>query len=112
MAGATSFPRFGSISGTEHGEKIMATTAENIVRRARRTAKDNGLDFAGLREQLDETLHRARKGAGKAARQGYRTADRYVHRHPWTAMAVATGAVAIAGLAIGSMLRKRSDAQD
>jgi ElaB/YqjD/DUF883 family membrane-anchored ribosome-binding protein len=92
---------------TEHGEENMATTAEHIVRRARRTAKANGLDLAGLRQQLDKTLHSARKGARKAAHQGYVATDRYVHRHPWTAIAVAAGTVAIAGLALGNFFRRR-----
>lgn len=85
----------------------MATTAEHIVRSARRTAKANGVDLASLRHQLDKTLRSARKNAGKAAHKGYVATDRYVHRHPWTAVAVAAGTVAIAGLAIGTFFRRR-----
>lgn len=85
----------------------MATTAEHIVRSARRTAKANGLDLASLRQQLDKTLHGARKSASRAAHKGYVATDRYVHRHPWMAIAVAAGTVAIAGLAIGNFFRRR-----
>jgi ElaB/YqjD/DUF883 family membrane-anchored ribosome-binding protein len=110
LAAATSISIDGD-SHAEYGDEIMATTTEHIVRSARRSAKANGIDLAGLRKQMDKTLRGARKGAGKAAHQGYVAADRYVHRHPWTAVAMAAGGMAIAGLAIGSFFRKRRNRQ-
>jgi ElaB/YqjD/DUF883 family membrane-anchored ribosome-binding protein len=85
----------------------MATTADRLIRRTRRAAKDHGLDLATVSKQLDKVFRNARRSAGSAASSGITATNRYVHRNPWTAVALAAGAVALAGIAVATVMSQR-----
>ena len=80
----------------------MASTAENAIRATRRASRANGADFARLRRNVDKTVRRARK----SAMRGMDVTDAYVHKHPWAAVGLATGAMALAGIALFATLHR------
>lgn len=79
------------------------TVATELARGTRRTLDAGSADFARFRGHLDKGLSRARK---RAARRIEDT-DRYVHQHPWTALAIGVGAAAVLGVAAAVLLRSR-----
>lgn len=88
----------------------MATsTAEQVFERARRAAEDYTPDVTAIRKQLDKSFRKARRNVGNAADHGIDVTDRYVRKHPWTAVAIAAGAVAIvAGIALAGVVSSNS----
>jgi len=54
-------------------------------------------------ERLRDLQHAATSRTGAAAR----ATDRYVHQHPWQAIGIAAGVVAVAVLAMDLLLRRR-----
>lgn len=89
----------------------MATTAHDVIGNVRDAAASHGFELATIRGQLDRLLRGARE-AGGAASEGFHATDRYVRHHPWMAVAVAAGAMAIAGLVLAQVLRGRNTARD
>lgn len=77
----------------------MTWTSE-ISRGTRRAVDAGSADFARFRGRLDKSMRHARKNATRRVE----ATDRYVHDHPWTAIAVAVGVAAAAGLIAGRML--------
>lgn len=90
----------------------MATATDRVIRRTRRAARAaSDIDLATVRKQLDKVFRNARRSATSAANHGIVATDRYVHKNPWTAVAIAAGAVAIAGLAVAGIVRQRRSAR-
>jgi ElaB/YqjD/DUF883 family membrane-anchored ribosome-binding protein len=80
-------------------EELLKATAGAVDERARaaRTRIEDTIQAAKSRiESLDDEVLERIQGAGKAA-------DRYVHEHPWGAVAVAAGA----GLLVGVLIARR-----
>lgn len=80
----------------------MANTAENLIRATRRAAQSHGPDLGQLRKRMDRTVRSARKSANR----GIRVTDGYVHKHPWVAVGVAAGAVAVVSLAMVALTQR------
>ncbi len=79
----------------------MATTAEHVIRAAHRIVPAGSADLARMRKKLDKTYRRARKTANR----GISVTDGYVHKHPWAAVGVAAGVVALAGIVLAAVVR-------
>jgi ElaB/YqjD/DUF883 family membrane-anchored ribosome-binding protein len=77
--------------------------ATEFVRGTRRTADAGVAELSRFRARLDRNLRDARRTVSRRAH----AADRYVHGHPWAAVAVAAGVAAVAGLATARLLQKR-----
>lgn len=82
-------------------------TASNAARTARRAAMDAGTDLSHFRKRLDKALART----GKNARRGVVATDKYVHKHPWTAVGVAAGTMVLAGLALAAAVSRPRSAR-
>ncbi len=80
----------------------MSFTTE-ISRGTRRAMDAGSADFNRFRGRLEKGMRHARKGATRRIA----TTDRYVHEHPWMAMAVVAGAAAVAGVVASRMLSRR-----
>ncbi len=76
--------------------------ATEIARGTRRATEAGAADLERFRRRLDRGLHDARKEATRRIR----ATDRYVHGHPWTAVAVAAGLAAFAGVVAAQLLRR------
>lgn len=79
--------------------------ATEIARGTRRTAHAGAEELERFRSRLDKSLRDARRNVSRRIHE----ADRYVHGHPWTVVAIAAGAGAIAGLATARLMRRRHD---
>lgn len=74
------------------------------------TASQGGEKIESLRARVSESLHHARKrlasmeeDAVKEIRQAATSADHYVHKNPWQAVAAAAGI----GLLLGMLISRR-----
>lgn len=59
--------------------------------------------LANAGDRLRDLQHAATASTGAAAR----ATDRYVHQHPWQAIGIATGVIAVAVLALDLLLKRR-----
>ena len=76
----------------------MATTLH-----ATRPARHSLTELAHLRDRFDHTMHALQSGYDQArdgTRRGLRSADRYVHRHPYRTLGLAAVAAGVIGLLI------------
>ena len=76
------------------------TWATEISRGTRRAVDAGSADFNRFRGRLEKGMRHARKNATRRVE----ATDRYVHDHPWMAIAVAVGVAAAAGLVAGRLL--------
>lgn len=94
-------------------EKLVSdfqTLAADTQELVRATAADTGEQVRSARERVATTLHRAQSRVVAAeaavrtqARDAARSADTYVHDHPWAAIGVA----GLCALALGILLGRR-----
>lgn len=78
------------------------TLATEISRGTRRALDAGSADFVRFRGRLDKGLRHARRNATRRIE----ATDRYVHQHPWMAMAVMAGAAAITGVLVARMISR------
>lgn len=78
------------------------TLATEISRGTRRAVDAGSADYHRIRGRLGKNMRHARK----RATQRIETTDRYVHEHPWMAMAVVAGAAAVAGVVAARLLAR------
>lgn len=78
------------------------TLATEISRGTRRAVDAGTADFNRFRGRLDKGLRHARKNATRRVE----ATGRYVHEHPWMAMAVVAGAAAVAGVLASRLLSR------
>lgn len=76
--------------------------ANEISRGTRRAVDAGSADFVRFRGRLDKGLRRARRNATHRIE----ATDRYVHQHPWLAMAAAAGAAAVTGILVARMISR------
>ena len=76
--------------------------ATEISRGTRRAMDAGSADIARFRGRLDKGLRHARRDATRRIE----AADRYVHQHPWTSMAVMAGAAAVTGILVARMISR------
>jgi ElaB/YqjD/DUF883 family membrane-anchored ribosome-binding protein len=87
--------------------KAVIADAEDLLKATTGAA---GERIAAARARAEETLRSARQRLANLddvvvdeAKKAARTADRYVHEHPWGAVGIA----AVAGLLIGVLISRR-----
>ncbi len=85
--------------------KIIVADAEELLKA---TASQAGEKAAAAREQIQESLHRAKIKLAEAedalmnsTKQAARVTDEFVHENPWRAVGIAAGVGLIVGLLIG-----------
>jgi Uncharacterized conserved protein len=85
--------------------KAVISDAEELLRA---TASQAGDQIAAAREKIQDSLYRAKVKLAQAegavldgTREMARTADEYVHDHPWRAVGIAAGVGLIVGLLVG-----------
>src|SRR5262245_54790447 len=87
--------------------RAVITDAEELLRA---TAGATGERVAAVRARVEERLRDARAKIAQIddavidqAKEAARSADEYVHQHPWGAVGIA----AVAGLIVGVMISRR-----
>lgn len=85
----------------------MITTAEQLLKE---TASQTGDRIIELRVKLNDSLAAARNGLARLQSLGSevactagKSADSYVHEHPWSAIGIGAGL----GLAVGVLISRR-----
>lgn len=81
-------------------KETTMSLATEISRGTRRAVDAGSADFNRFRGRLEKNMRHARKSATRRIE----TTDRYVHEHPWMAMAVVAAAAAVAGVAAARLL--------
>ena len=87
--------------------RAVITDAEELLRA---TAGATGERLAAVRARVEDRLRDAREKLSRLddavidqAKEAARSADEYVHKHPWGAVGIA----AVAGLLVGVMISRR-----
>jgi len=95
---------------TERKASQLEKFFDDVEDLVRRVTHMNDTDITRIRRRIEGGVGSARDAANRGmratvdgTRQAAKATDDYVHANPWTAI----GAVAIAGLAIGALLKKR-----
>lgn len=87
--------------------KAVVNDVDELLRHA---AQSGSQSYSDARARLEQSLQTARRELASAetavldgARQAARSADEYVHRHPWESMGIG----AAVGLLIGMLIARR-----
>jgi len=88
-------------SASQDKETSMNLASE-ISRGTRRAVDAGSADFNRFRGRLEKNMRHARKRATRRIE----STDRYVHEHPWMAIAVVAGAAAVAGVVAASLISR------
>lgn len=84
-------------------EQLLRSVATAGGEKAHGLREDVAQRLANAGDRLRDLQHAASARTGAAAR----ATDRYVHQHPWQAIGIAAGVVAVAVLAMDLLLRRR-----
>ena len=97
---------------TDRQRERLAEDLRNVIHDAEEllklTAQDAGDEAAALRDRVrsrlldaKDSLLQLQEGAVERAKEAGRTADDYVHDHPWQAIGIAGAVGVVVGLLIG-----------
>ena len=89
------------VEDTEQLLKSIATAGGDKAQAMRSSVEQNLKSAKERLQQLERSIEEKARVAAKAT-------DTYVHDKPWTSIAVTAGVAAIAGLAIGLLINRRS----
>ena len=86
---------------------------EQIIRDAKKLAEDVGRLAENKTEEVKEEMWKKADMARQKwdeskviVREKFKEMDRFTHEKPWTAVGIAAGVVAVAGLIIGALAEK------